>query len=312
MKNKKGEGMVAIIAVLAIAVVVIGFLAQQGTISIPGFGKGSVIEQEVSEDTPPSVISGQCEVAPAYTYSGYDSLNGLTIGGTVQAKIGDKAPGSSTNPPAGSVIQLWLQNSTGHLCGLSEKVKADCGNQDLEVDCFDNATVTTAVYDEPAHTALTATTTTGTGATNISIGANGLGTMSLTYQANAKQSFLPFGGCLAIEVPNTITQITATGAGISEGCPYQWTYTTASTSNIYKLFSVPSGFDADGKGDVKTINIQLQNGGTDITAGNMVVTMRQANYYVGNDKNFYLDVEQKMKGLNTVTGDEIVSAVAIS
>jgi hypothetical protein len=269
-----------------------------------------------SSDTPasnaPSVSSGgQCNVAPAYTYSAVDYLNGVAIGGTTRIKSNGEFPVTSlASPPAGKSLQFLNENAT-HYCELSPKVTADCSSQKLETKCYRNSsTVTMALYSEPAHTALTSTTATGTGATNLSLAANGQASLTLTAQGTSKQVFAPFGGCLVVEVPNTVSSLTV--GGLSAGCDYALTYSPASTSNIYYTFKIPAGWDT-GAGDVKSLSVQVLNGGTDITAGNIVAKIIAANYYVGLDGNFYLGLQKDKNADNTRVGlQEAFVAAAIS
>jgi hypothetical protein len=258
---------------------------------------------------------------PSYTDIHRDNLNGVIVysGGTLWYKVNGNAAISGTNPisaVAGKSLQTWMQNtsSPGMFCDLGNDPSADCGVQQLTGNCYMNSsTVTLAAYAEPAHTPLNGTGARTNPATpNISIGANGQGVLTLTEQANAKASAMPFGGCLAIEVPSSVSSVTVTGAGVTPGCQYQWTYAISSTSNVYKLFTIPAGWDINGAGDVKTLNIQVQNGAADITSGNLVYTFQPANYYVGNDGNFYLGLEKDKNADTTKTAAAISGGVAIS
>lgn len=255
----------------------------------------------------------QCAQNPSYTYVGRDSLNGVSVGGTDQIRINGFAPVTSGSPIAGKSVEYWKQNTTGGLCDKISSVGA-CGIQVLQTPCYKNSsTYTMTMYDEPAHTSLTSTTSTGTGATNVSIAANGVANIKLTLQATAKQSLLPFGGCIAVEYPNSVTSVSMTGdLSSANSCQYPWTYSVASTSNTYKLFAIPNGFDKDGTGTIKTVDFQIQNGATDITAGNFVVTLQQAYYYIGNDGNFYLGIEKDRNADTTKTASGKYAAVALS
>jgi hypothetical protein len=236
----------------------------------------------------------QCSVIPTYTYSARDNLNGATVGVTDQIKINGLAPVTSlANPTADMPIEYWADNVTDdYVCEIADSTTA-CGANQLQVACYDNgnATATIALID----TAGTGTSISdGTaGANNLTIGANERDNLEIQFTGTAKQPSMPFGGCLAIEYPATLTSITLNGAGIdtAKPCPYTWTYAVSSTSNTYKLFEVPAGWDKDGRGDIKKISLQTEAGSSN-PSGTAYITFQAANNYVGNDGNFYMGIEE--------------------
>jgi len=257
----------------------------------------------------------QCAQNPSYTYSAVNAFSTTVVGGTDQIRADARRPTSSlANPEKGVSLDYW-KNNASYFCELtSAPLGVECGAHALEAQCYENSsTYTITSYEEPAHTALTATTTTGAGTTNVSIAASGQATIQMTLQGQYHKSIAPFGGCYAIEYPNSITSATVTGAlSSATACPYKWTYSVASTSNTFQTFALPSNFDKDALGDIKTANIQIQNGASDITAGNLVLTIQPADYYVTNAGKIVLGIEEDQNQATTKTAGTTTEALAIS
>lgn len=220
-----------------------------------------------------TVVLGQ---NPAYTYQANDAYSSTVVGGTDQIKANGNMPVTSlAAPDAGLPLQYWKNNGT-YFCEVASTTALQ-GSHSLQTNCYANATITLGVYDKVGRVALTS----GGGANNITMGANGNANLEISYQATAKASSMPFGGCMAIDVPTTITSNTVEGSGIStlKPCPYKWTYATLATTNAASFYEVPAGFDKNGLGDYKTIALILNAGGSD-PAANAKVTFQPANYYV--------------------------------
>lgn len=262
-----------------------------------GIGGGATLDTGTTINVPANV-NAQCAQNPAYTYSGVDAFNaGTTVGGTDQIKTGADAPVTSlAAPTAGAGLAYWKQNAT-YFCEIKTD-NAACGAHTLQADCIQNGTVTLSVRDLDNDVTLT----NGGGANNLTVGANEVHNLELRYQSAAKKAVAPFGGCIAVEYPSTFTDVAVSGAGISsaKSCPYQWTYTVSSTSNTYRLFEVPAGFDKDGAGDLKKISVQLKSGSSN-PSGTAYLKVQPANYYVGNDKAFHLGIEKDANADTTLT-----------
>ena len=145
--------------------------------------------------------------------------------------------------------------------------------------------------------------TDGGGAINLTTVANTLYNLRLDYQGTAKKAALPFGGCMAIEYPATITSVTVNGAGIDTmaPCAYAFTYSVSSVSNTYKLFAIPDGFDKNGVGDIKSVALQFQAGSSAPT-GTVYIKAQSAQYYTTNAGDIVLGVEKDKNQDTTKTG----------
>ena len=111
-----------------------------------------------------------------------------------------------------------------------------------------------------------------------------------------------------------MTSITLSGEGVTPGCAYPWTYAVMNTGNSYKLFTVPAGFDAEAKGVIHKISGQMQAGSGDPATSGAVtglITFQPANYYLGNDGNFYLGIEQDKNQATTLTGAAMTNVFGI-
>lgn len=301
MKHKKGGISTGALVAVIFGILVVAGLAwyagnnqATGIVDIPN--TGAKLGDNECKDL-------QCFQNPSYTYSAFDVFSNTAIGGTDEIKVNGKNPVSSLASPAKcDELQYW-KNNASVFCELSQVEKVECGAHQVQTKCYQNSTSTLVAYDQ--FTALTS----GGGANNITIAANGLGNVDYVWQGEAKKAAMPFGGCMVVEYPSTMSSVTPSGEGLSTtGCEHALTYTVSSTSNTYKVFAVPKGFDAAGLGDKKEFTVQYKAGSTD-PAGTAIVTFYPANYYVGDDGKFYLGVE---KDKNSDTTKTFASNVAFT
>jgi len=233
----------------------------------------------------------QCQVIPTYTYSAKDSFSTTTVTGSTNIKEDGRDPVSTlANPQKCETLQYWVDNST-YFCEVASEDSVACGSQSVQAKCFNNVTTTTmSVFDVENDRFLTDG---DSGATNVSLAADATANIEFRYKGAAKKSSYPFGGCMVVEVPSTVSSITASGAGIenSKACPYVLTYTVSSTSNTFRAFEIPAGWDSDGKGDQKTVDIQLLASSSD-PSGVGYITAIPANYYVTNAGDVVLGLEK--------------------
>lgn len=258
-----------------------------------------------------TTTSAGCNQNPALTYSAVDAFGTTVIGGTDQIKSNNDIPVTSlASPKVGDALVYWKSNVTYQTTPKSLTV--DCGSDSIQTPAYANGTVTTKVFDQDNQVFLT---NGAPAVTNVTIGANGISNLEFRYQGTAKQPSLPFGGCIAVEVPTTITSVSLSGVAIGDAvggalfggsvssntaCPYLWTYTTSSTSNTYHLYAVPAGFDINGLGDLKKMTLQLM-AGTSNPAGNAYVEIRPAYYYVTNKGAIVLGIEKDQNQDTTKT-----------
>lgn len=298
-KRKNGLGaMVAVIAAIVIGGLILGgfgmFAVKQGWFESEGALSIQQQQKVQAQDT--------CSQNPAYTYSAVDTFSTTTILGTDRIKSdGNKPVTSLAAPPAGKTLEYWKDNSTVFCEVVTEEGGAKCGSQTMQTQCYQNSTSTSLkLYDRDNKQFVTTPAAAGA-ANNVSIGANGAVNLQITYQGTAKYANMPFGGCLAIEVPTTITEVIVNGEGLTSSnlCPYTWTYAVSATTNTYKLFAVPSGFDKDASGDLKEIDVQLKAGSTDPTTATAYYEFMPADYYVTNDGNIVLGIEKDKNGDTT-------------
>lgn len=256
---------------------------------------------------PPSNLNTQCSQNPAYTYGAVDKFaSGTSIAGTDYIKVGASAPVSSlAAPPAGVGIAYWKSNDSWYCPIKTDNVI--CGSNLFQEQCIQNGSVTLSVYDRDGRVTLTA----GGGANNLSFAANAVHNLELDFQGTAKKAQLPFGGCLVIESNVNVTDVVVSGGGISAGCGFPITYSIGATTNTYKTFNVPAGFDADGVGDLKAINVQLKSGSGDPTLSTTTITFYPANYYIGNDGQFYLGVEKDKNADTTKTATSVATTFIV-
>jgi len=262
------------------------------------FGSGQSLIGGSAVQAPPN-INSQCSQNPAYTYGAVDKFaKGTAVVGTDEIKIGSSAPVTSlAAPQAGAGIAYWKNNATWYCPVKTDNVA--CGPVLMQEECITNGSVTLSVYDLDNRVTLTA----GGGANNASMSANAVRNFELDFQGTAKAAQLPFGGCLVVDANTNVTDVAMTGYGITAGCSdLPLTYSIGATTNNYKLFRIPAGFDSDGAGDLKRISMQLKSGGSDPTLSTTTIKFYPANYYIGNnDGQFYLGVERDKNADTTKT-----------
>jgi hypothetical protein len=306
--KKKGEknGMMIFAVLAVIAVLFYGgnqgwFKGTAGT-SVESIAKGTAGES-----------SKDCNSVPAYTYSAMDAFTSLAVTKTDYIKADGQLPVTSlAAPPVGNSLQ-YLPNVTNYVCEKVDVEKVNCGSNLVQSKCYNNGSVSIKFRDLDEDATLTATTTTG--ATNLSVDANGRNNVEIRFQGTAKKPNMPLGGCIAIEYPTTISSITLNGAGISSAvaCPHVWTYAVGSTSNTFRTYAIPAGFDVNGLGDLKAISAQVAGGASETSAGNIKVTFQPAGWYVAQDGNFYLGIEKDRNQDSTkVVGAGETASVATS
>lgn len=245
--------------------------------------------------TPQSVIGGDgnivvpvgCSQIPTYSYSAKDSQSTTLIGGTDEIKLGENSPVTTlANPTAGQKLQYWKSNAT-YFVDVASVSAVQCGANQVQTKAYAYASSTLKVFDTDNNVFLT-----NGGGTNVTIGANGQSNLELRVQGTSKYASAPFGGCVAVEYPSTLTTVTLTGTGLTGNvCPYTWTYTSQSTGNSYKLLETTKDFDKDGSGLTKTMSLQMKAGNSN-PSGMVYVTLQPANNYIGNDGLFYLGIEK--------------------
>lgn len=256
---------------------------------------GQVTEKKT---TTTEVQNFNCAVVPTYTYQAKDVFSTSLIGGTDEIKVGNNAPVTSlASPQAGLALQYWKDNST-YLTRVKDAGLTKCGANTVQADAYANASITLRNFDPVGNVYLT----NGGGTNNITVGANELVNLEFSYQGQAKHASLPFGGCIAIEYPNTFASVSFEGNGVSSSvpCPYVWTYAVSSTSNTFRTFAVPAGFDADGKGDIKKFAMQMLAGSSN-PSGTAYAVVRPANYYLTNSGEIVLGIEKDQNQDTTKT-----------
>jgi hypothetical protein len=269
----------AIIVLLAIGITIGGFAVF----------KPSATQQSVTTTTAGGQVSVPvgCNQNPVYTYSAKDTQSTSLIGGTDYIKADELAPVTTlTNPSAGDTLQYWKDNSS-YFVEVANVPTVLCGSHAVQTRAYAYASSTIKAKDLDNDVFLT-----NGGGVNLTLGSNGLANVEVRVQGTSKYSSAPFGGCIAVEYPSTLTSVTLTGAGLTgNACPYTWTYTTQSTGNSYKMLETTKDFDADGSGIMKSANLQLKAGSTN-PSGMIYITLQPANNYIGNDGKFYIGIEK--------------------
>ena len=272
-------GIIALIALSYFGILKIPTASTAGGASASGTTEGQQVD---------------CSQNPSYAFIGWDGNNGAEVGITKYLKVnGNPASTTVTNPTAGLSYELFASNASK----FCEKVTGTgaCGAQSVKINCYTNSTSNSVkVYDVANAQFLTASG----GANNLTMGANNLANFRLDIQGTAKQSIAPLGGCIAIEYPTTVSLNSFNG--LQAGCPYQWTYALQATTDTYKLFTLPAGWDKDGLGDIKSFSGSFLAGSSDPSAL-FYVTLQPAQHYVANDGNIYLDIEKAKNADTTKT-----------
>jgi len=280
-----------IVAILAI-VVIAGAAMFAGSGQMATTGDTTKTDPDTGEQR---TLEG-CNQKPDLTVLGVDEFSKSTqIPGQGYLKEdGDPATsvsGSNTVNANEELNGLWVNESW--FCG-PEPMSLDCGDsEDLYSYCIENGSATVKVKD------LTQDEFVGVD-NNVTLTANDDASLEVQYDGQSENANMPFGGCIIVEVPNTVTEVSLTGEGVSEGCDYQTnSYTTSSTSNSMYAFQVPKGYDAD-TGTILSHNLEIASGDSD-PSGTAKVSFLPAAYYVSEAGNFELDVEKAADGSNTRT-----------
>lgn len=308
-QKKKATG-VAIAVIVILGIFGLFWADKQGIIDIPVIGTtaGGVPPGQDGEsvDSP-----GGCNVLPTYTYGSRDVFSPINIGGTDAIIVNGRAPATAAaNPEFGEPLTFWRNNGSSY-CPLTQATVA-CGAHAIESRCYRNGTVTINIKNDDSDQFLGLRGATTSTTDNVTIGADGRGNLEFRYQNTAKRANFPFGGCMAIEHPSTITAITANGAGISglTPCPYKWTYTPQTAAQTFTTFAIPAGWDSAGLGDIKRIATQLQAGASD-PSGQLYFVLQPAEYYETNDGRLILGLERDANQDTTQNADTISFQVTL-
>lgn len=297
---------------LGVGVLVIGFVAQMGWIAGLAFlnqpigtGQALVINQG-GGGTGGGVVQ---TYQPTASYLTQDSFSATTsVPGTGYYKSpGGTTTTAITNTNAGTTYTYWVSNSTYY---VEPKEFIGGGTQTIINDkAYSNGSMSTSGYDIVSDKAITSSASAGTGY-NISMGANDNAKVKITVVGSAKTSNLPLGGVMVVEVNSSISTVSCSGDGIlGLNSKYALTYTPSSINTKAIVYEVAKGFDVSKDGGMtgvtNVIRCDFTNGGTAVGTGLLApwyVKFIPANYYVGNDGNFYLDVEKKANADTTRTG----------
>lgn len=294
--NKMGLGVVLLlIGVFAIALQA-GWLVNINANLTPfSAGTGYNSPTVVNTGNGGTVVSGY---QPTATFSAKDSFSTSTISGTSYYKRGNAFASTTaiSNVNPGESITYWVDNSsTYYVQPLTQQ--AGSGVTSFNTLGWKNGSITISAYDLVGRQALN-----GASAYNISMGANDQANVEITYQGTAKQSAMPFGGLMVIELNSTIPTVTCNGDDLVDASQFHLTYTVASISNHYKVFGIAPTIDT-GNGEVRKITCQIVNGATAAGNGDSLwyVKFFPANYYVSQAGNFVLDTEKNADGSTTRT-----------
>lgn len=239
---------------------------------------------------------------PTASYSTKDRFSTSSIPGTSYYKVNGKSATTTayTSVNKGDSITYWVSNSTTYVEPLSQSAGDGVTRFD-NTNAYQNGSMTVTGYDLVQKTAITS------GAYNSSMGANKNAQIEFTVLGLAKTSNIPLGGVMVVEYNSTIPTVSCSGDGIvGLNNKYQVTYSVTATTNAFKIYEVAKGFDVsqDGgnTGVTRNIRCDFTNGASAVGTGSpFYVKFIPANYYLGNDGNIYLDVEQKMNGATTRT-----------
>jgi hypothetical protein len=252
----------------------------QGTvINQPAYGGGSVTTYQ-----------------PTATYTTKDKYATTTVSGTSYYKV-NSLPATTTaqtNVNNGDNLVYWVSNTTYYVRPAFKT--AGSGVTPIQAEAFANGTGTVTLYDLIGRVGAGATSS------NVSIGANDIANIEVTYQGTAKQSEAPFGGLFVVEYNSSIASLTCEGDALTDVNPYHLTYTTSATTHTYKAFPFTSALD-DGTASIKRITCQFRNGASAVGAGAYYTAkFIPANYYITNAGDIVLDVEQFANDATTRTG----------
>ena len=275
-----------------------------GVYLIVNMGGSSDVDVNVQQDD-----GAQCSQNPSYSYGGVDKFTASTVGGTDRIKQNGQAPVTSlAGPTVGTALKYWLDNATVY-CPIVEGGNSKCGTNSIQATCIANvSSYTLKVYDDDAAGSPEWTEASH----NITMGANAAVHTTVKYLGTSKESGLPFGGCVAIEYPSTLSSVTLSGAlSSATPCPYKWTYSVSSVSNTYQTFAVPANFDVEEIASYKVSTMTATSGATN-PSGTVVLTLQSANYYIGNDGNFYLGIEKDKNQDTTKVGSSLPDTATLT
>ena len=239
---------------------------------------------------------------PTGAYSAKDKFATTTVSGTSYYKIGDKAASTTaaSNLNVGDVVTYWVDNSSaGYYWVKPITLTAGPSVTRFEAQAWKNGTATVTGYD------LVGRATSSSGVSNISMAANKIANVEISYQGTAKSSAMPFGGVMVVEYNSTISSVTCTGDDLLAVNPFHLTYTVGFTAHTYRVWAVSPTVD-DGTASLRKVTCQFQNGGTAAGTGSeYYVKFIPANYYVDQNGNIVLDTEKFNNADTTRTGSTL-------
>lgn len=298
MKQNTTIGLVVVVVLLVIGAIFIG----------ANYFSTSTSDESTQVSTSTGAKVDQCAVAPAYTYSAIDAFaSGTTVGGTDYIKLDGNAPVTSlASPTVGKSLQYWKSNAT-YACGTDETSVA-CSTNSVQVKCYANASTATLGFADVSGSVTAALD--ATGANNITIGANSVKNIEMTYSGVSKKSLAPFGGCLVVEYPVGLT-VSVKGAGIDSSVPCAYAYSySASAGNTYKAIAVPEKFDTDAVASPKKISVQISSGSAN-PAGTFTAKIQSANNYVTDAGDIVKGVEKDKNQDTTLVGNAVLGNFTI-
>ncbi len=245
---------------------------------------------------------GGCAYQETATYTAKDKFSSQIVAGTSYYKTNGQPATTTaiTNVARGTEYIYWVSNGTTYVKPLTKVAGCKASENNFIADAWSNGTTnpTIAGYDLVGKVVVTS------GKSNISLGANAVANLEITYLGTAKKSAMPFGGLMVVETNTTMASITCTGANLRPGNPsgFHLTYSTLnSTANTYQAFEFDSSLD-DGSGTAKAIQCQFKNGGVSLVDSIYFVQFIPANYYLADSGDIVLDVEKYLNQDNTRTG----------
>lgn len=226
---------------------------------------------------------------PTGSYSAKDNFATTTVSGTSYYKVNNNAATTTaaSNLNVGDVVTYWVDNSSGYYWVKPITLTAGPSVTRFEAQAWKNGTASITGYDLVGRASVT-----GGSTSNISMSANDLANVEITYQGTSKQSAMPFGGVMVVEYNSTISSVTCTGDDLLSINPFHLTYTASATTHTYKAYGVSPTID-DGTASLRKITCQFINGAS--PAGNEApyyVKFIPANYYVDQAGNVVLDTEK--------------------
>jgi len=222
---------------------------------------GTLFETGLFKDVLLAFIS--FSFATSATYAVKDMFSSTMVSsGTSYYKINNLAATTTaqTNINKNDQITYWVDNTTTWV--IPKAQTAGDGVTYVEAIGLPNKTATVTIYDQIGRVDVTGNSFAGVNEVNVSLGANAVANVEVSYQGPAKGSAGPFGGIFSLEYNNTISSTTCTSPYITDDHDYQltWTPTTAvSATHTHKEWGYKPEID-DGSGAVRRIDCQFQNG----------------------------------------------------